>query len=298
VLAHLASARGVSRRTLGLIGCCILGACATYESTQPDGDPLGSAGSAGTNATAGDHGGGTGGAPVKSGSSGSVATGGASAGGSVGGGGSGMGGALGGMAGSSGNGGSGGTAGAGGRGGSAGAGGVGGAGGSSGGSGGKAGSGGTGGTGGSGGSVSSVTCAKNPIPAKSGWKVTASATRDIDPTTNACDGDLTTRWSSGEDQSGDEWLQLDFGAVVKLSKLTLMLGTSINDYPRKYATRFSNTSMNLAAPVLVSGMGAASTDTVMTFPAGSSGRYVLISQSGTASMLWWSIAEIQAECAD
>ena len=146
--------------------------------------------------------------------------------------------------------------------------------------------------------MATVTCAKNPIPVKSKWVVTASATNAADPTTNAYDGVLTNRWSTGKDQAGDEWLQLDFGAVVKLSKLTLVLGASKDDYPRKYATRFSNTAMNLAAPVLVSGMGAASTDTVMTFPAGSSGRYVLISQSGTTVGLWWSVAEIQAECAD
>jgi hypothetical protein len=277
-----------------VIFCAIAGACATYENSEPNGGPPGSAG---TDASGAVGGGGRGGAPADSGSSGSLPTGGSSAGGGVGGA-SATGGALGGMAGSSGNGGRGGAV-AGGSSGSGGAVAGGGAGGGgSGGSGGSSGSSGSGGGGGSGGSVASVTCAKNPIPVKSKWTVTASATRDIDPTTNAHDGDLTTRWSSGEDQSGDEWLQLDFGAVVKLSKLTLVLGTSINDYPRKYATRFSNTSMNLAAPVLVSGMGAASTDTVMTFPAGSNGRYVLISQSGTASMLWWSIAEIQAECAD
>ena len=100
------------------------------------------------------------------------------------------------------------------------------------------------------------------------------------------------------EQKGGEWLQLDFGATVTLTKLTLVLGSSVNDYPRKYATRFSNSTMNMAAPVLVSGMGAANTDTVLNFPAGTTGRFVLISQSGTAPMLWWSVAEIQAECAD
>jgi hypothetical protein len=84
---------------------------------------------------------------------------------------------------------------------------------------------------------------------------------------------------------------------ITLTKLTLVLGISIDDYPRIYATRFSNTPLNQAGPVLVKGMGAASTDTVLNFPVGTTGRYLLISQSGAAPA-WWSVAEIQAECAD
>ena len=56
--------------------------------------------------------------------------------------------------------------------------------------------------------------------------------------------------------------------------------------------------MNDTAPVSTSGMGAAGVDTVMTFPAGTTGRYVLINQTGAAPALWWSIGEIQAACAD
>jgi F5/8 type C domain len=274
-------------------------ACATYIDEPPNqGSPLvdaagmsGAAGTAGSGAespteTAGS--GGSGGAvagasggmlPV--GGSGGRATGGGGSGGVSGSGGqAGAGGSVAGASGGGGQGGAGGTAGAGGS--------------ASGGMGGKA----SGGSGGAGGSGSTPTCAKNPITAKTKWLVTASSSDGPSPPAQACDNMLTTRWTTGKEQAGGEWLQLDFGAVVKLSKLTLVLGTSVNDYPRKYATRFSNTPMNNVAPALVSGMGAASTDTVMTFPAGSSGRYVLINQSGVAPALWWSVAEIQAECAD
>jgi hypothetical protein len=54
----------------------------------------------------------------------------------------------------------------------------------------------------------------------------------------------------------------------------------------------------MAARVLVSGMGEAGSDTVLSFPAGSAGRYLLISQGGMATDLWWSVAEVQAECVD
>jgi hypothetical protein len=115
---------------------------------------------------------------------------------------------------------------------------------------------------------------------------------------NTKDGVLTNRWSSGKDQAGDEWLQVDFGVAVKLTRVTLVLGASVDDYPRKFAARLSSTSQNMAAPVLDSGMGAQGADTVLDFPAGSVGRYLLISQLGTATGLWWSVAEIEAECAD
>jgi hypothetical protein len=258
-------------------------ACATYIE-EPVGNSLGvenggGAGDAGTAGSAGEPaagGGAGGGATAGSGGASSSGTGGNA-----------------GAAGSGGMGGAAGAAGAGGKGGG-GAGGVGGAGGS----GGKAG-GGSGGVGGSGGQ-GSVTCAMRPIPAKSSWKLAAShsPTNNVDPVTNAHDGNTGNRWTTGKDQSGNEWLQIDFGVEVKLSEVTLMLGTSVNDHPRGYTVRVSNTSMNSAAPVLLSGAGMANTDTVLALPAGTRGRFVLINQTGSVTALWWSVAEIQAECAD
>jgi hypothetical protein len=190
-------------------------------------------------------------------------------------------------AGTGGRGGTGGTAGKGGSGGTAG-----------GGAGGKGGTGGTSGSGGSGGATQN--CATNPIPAKTSWTATASSSQTGTPGSppkQAIDGDTATRWSSGKDQAND-WFQVDFGVKVTLSKVTLMLGTNTKDYPRKYAVRLSDTANDMNAQVLVSGMGAEATDTVITFPTKATGRYLLITQSGTASMLWWSIAELQAECAN
>lgn len=156
------------------------------------------------------------------------------------------------------------------------------------------------GNGGNGGATQGPTCARNPISAKASWTVTASHSRpnSIDPVGNTKDGVLTNRWSSGKDQSGNEWLQVDFGAAVMLTQVTLRLGDNPDDYPREYEARLSGTSQNMAAPVLDSGMGAEATDTVLDFPAGSVGRYLLISQGGEATALWWSVAEIEAECAD
>jgi hypothetical protein len=280
-----------SRRACGFgFALAVCASCATYVDEPPLHDSTGA-----TGGSSGD-----GGAPVTAGSSAQHEAGKAGLG-TSGGGRGGAGGAGGGT--ESGAGGSGGAAGStssgaggGGSGGAAGKAGAGGGGGT----GGKA-SGGAGGSSGSGGSGGQgPTCAKNPISAKSSWTVTASHSQanSVDPVGNTKDGVLTNRWTTGKDQSGDEWLQVDFGVAVKLSKITLVLGASSNDYPRKFAARLSGTSQNFAAPVLDSGMGAQSTDTVIDLPADSVGRYLLISQGGTATALWWSVAEIQAVCAD
>ena len=58
---------------------------------------------------------------------------------------------------------------------------------------------------------------------------------------NLLDGKIT-RWSTGKAQSGDEWLQLDFGATVTINHVNLQQGDDTNDYPRTYSVIVSNTA--------------------------------------------------------
>ena len=285
-----------SRRASGFgLALAVCASCATYVDEPPprSSSAAGSAGAeAGTSAVAGSSpttsggssaGAGAAGAAGQHSEGGQKADGGSAGGGAAGAGASGRGGGgSGGSGGSSGSGGNGGVAGNGGNAGSAG----------------KASAG--GGAGGGGGAPAMATCAKNPIPAKATWNVTASHSQanGVDPVGNTKDGLLTNRWTSAKDQAGDEWLQVDFGAAVTLTTVTLVLGSSPDDYPRKYAVRLSGSTQNSGAPVLASGMGAQATDTTVTLPAGSVGRYLLISQGGAVAGLWWSVAEIQAACAD
>jgi len=152
--------------------------------------------------------------------------------------------------------------------------------------------------GGVGGGAGNGMCSAHPLTAMSQWTVTASASSATDVPAHAIDGDLTTRWSSGKDQAGDEWLQVDFGADVTVKKVTLKLGSNTSDYPRSYKTRLTDSANDLAATPQVMGSGASATDTVMTFGAPTTGRYLLITQGGTATGLWWSVAEISVECTD
>jgi hypothetical protein len=216
----------------------------------------------------------------------------------------GAGGATGGTGGASGNGGktgAGGTAGgkagaggtAGGAGGKAGAGGTAGNAGSTAGAGGKAGAGGTAGS--AGGSTTSP-CSAHPLTQRSTWVATASSSANGSPPSNILNGSLDDRWSTGLSQTNADWLQVDFGAVVGIDRVTLELGNNPTDFPRGYAVRFSNTSNNSAAPVLLSGVGQQATDTVLAFATPVSGRYLLIAQTGSVNGLWWSVAEIAVAC--
>jgi hypothetical protein len=189
---------------------------------------------------------------------------------------------------------------------------------SGGGVGGSAGNGGSAGKGGSGGSAgnpSTVKCSDHPLTLKTTWEAAASISSLgngmesdglYNPPSHLTDANLSERWSTGKAQSGDEWFQIDFGAEVTLSQITMQLGTNPNDWPRGYAIRVSNLDAvtNVAAfsaPVLASGVGAMSTDVVVSLADPVNGRYLLVRQTGVVeppAMSWWTIAEVLVGCVD
>jgi hypothetical protein len=192
--------------------------------------------------------------------------------------------------------GSGGSAGAGGHGGTsagAGSGGVSGTGGG-GGTGGKAG----GGAAGTGGMPSGPLCSDHLLTTRSSWVASAS---HYDSTNSGVPANLLdnskTRWSTGKAQSGNEWLQIDFGKTVTLNHVNLQQGDDINDYPRGYSIIVSDTPKDLNGAVQLSGSGKSGVSTAILLPALASGRYLLIKQTGS-SLSWWSAEELEVSCAD
>jgi hypothetical protein len=148
---------------------------------------------------------------------------------------------------------------------------------------------------GTGGGGATVHCSDHPLTSKSTWTLSASSSDAGSPLANALDGNLATRWSTGVPQAND-WLQIDFGAVVALDTVTLALGNSPGDYPRAYQARVSDLPNNVAATPLVMGNGQQATDTMIDFTPPAVGRYLLISQTGIASATWWSVAELTVAC--
>lgn len=254
------------------------GASPSTAGTGGGGATLG--GSGGVPPAPEDHGGESAGGAAEDGGE---SSGGSAAGGVAGGGGSG--GATGG--GASGNAGSGGTGGASG-GGASGSGGV----------SGNAGTSGSSGNGGSGGGVTAPSCEDHPLSASATW--TASASHDnggTSPASNVLDG-KQTRWTTGKAQSGDEWLQLDFGRVVTLSHVNLQQGNvDTNDYPRSYVVIVSDTTKDLSGTPRATGMGKTGVSTPIALPKLATGRYLLIKQVGS-SLSWWSTQEVEVSCSD
>ena len=191
------------------------------------------------------------------------------------------------------------------------------------GSGGAAGSGaGSGGNGGSGGAVSMPKCADHPITLKTKWVATASAESKTgmpgdglyNPATQMTDGVFTTRWSTGQAQAGVEWIQIDLGASVSITQLTLNVNNDAGDYPRTYEVRVSDKSVcdpklpldmttmkhcDSTIPVNASGDGAPG-NTVVTWFKPVTGRYVNVQQTAKNIVMppWWSIAEVLVTCTD
>jgi hypothetical protein len=135
------------------------------------------------------------------------------------------------------------------------------------------------------------------ITATSTWVPSVSSHSSDSAASNLTDNSAT-RWTSGKPQAGDEWLQIDFGAVVNLRRINLQQGTdSANDYPRSYAVYVSNSALDSSGPVRASGTGTSGVTTTILLSSVASGRYLYLKQLGT-SLSWWSIEELEVTCLD
>jgi hypothetical protein len=153
-----------------------------------------------------------------------------------------------------------------------------------------------GGTGGVGGTPDGPICSEHAITAKSTWVASASSHQNGSPASNLTDN-TSARWSTGKPQSGDEWLQIDFGQTVYVRRVNLQQGADANDYPRMYTLSVSDVDNNLTGSALASGVGSSGVTTTIELPKPFAGRYLLIKQLGS-SLSWWSVEEIEVVCFD
>ncbi|HEY1532940.1 MAG TPA: discoidin domain-containing protein [Polyangiaceae bacterium] len=150
---------------------------------------------------------------------------------------------------------------------------------------------------GAGGGASAPRCSDHAITATSTWVPSVSSHSSDSAASNLSDGTVT-RWTSGKPQAGDEWLQIDFGAIVNLRRINLQQGPeNANDYPRSYAVYCSNTALDSSGPVRASGTGTSGVTTTIQLSSIASGRYLYLKQLGT-SLSWWSVEELEVTCSD
>jgi hypothetical protein len=121
---------------------------------------------------------------------------------------------------------------------------------------------------------------------RTGWVATASPTSGT-PASNAIDGNLSTRYTTGAPQTNGQWFQVDMLSAQTFTQITLDAAGNPGDYPHGYSVTVSSDGVNWSAPI-ASGPGSTQLITI-TF-AQQSARYLRVTQTGTATN-WWSLAE-------
>ena len=124
--------------------------------------------------------------------------------------------------------------------------------------------------------------------ARANWRATVAPLSDAGagiPPSNAFDGDITTRWSTGAPQVGNETFKLDLGSVGCIGQVWIT--TVANEVPNAYKVEVSVD--DVAYTTVARGNGQAVMQLV--FPPHSA-RYIRISQTGVTAVNPWSISEI------
>jgi len=131
----------------------------------------------------------------------------------------------------------------------------------------------------------------------SGWRVTASPSAEGDAPGNAIDGLPATRWSTGKGQGPGQYLQIDFGGWLTLSRLGLESGgANASDYLRGYELLASKDG-EIFEQVIASGTQSLPPQggiQIVDFFATSlrALRINSIQPSGN----WWSVYELNVDC--
>lgn len=126
------------------------------------------------------------------------------------------------------------------------------------------------------------------IPNRNRWKLTAS--HKAGDCSKAIDGDLGTRYTTGQPMKPGMWFQVELPEPVMLAGIILDAAGSRNDYPRGCTVEFSTDGTNWSKPLKKKEEKSAKT--VIEFPEREA-RFVKITQTGQNKGLYWSIHDLQ-----
>lgn len=102
------------------------------------------------------------------------------------------------------------------------------------------------------------------------------------------DGNPRTAW--GVPATADQWIQVDFKAVRPVHQLTLDQSQHPDSYPERYEVFVTDDPQSPGAAV-ASGPGQ-SGKTVITLPAGTRGRYLIIRNTVERRNSWWGASDL------
>lgn len=107
-------------------------------------------------------------------------------------------------------------------------------------------------------------------------------------TRNMMDGKTSTRWTAT--MNGEEWVEIDFRTARPLRRLTLDQTGRTTDFPERYEVLVTYDLNNPGAP-LATGKGQRN-KTVIEFPAGTIGRFIVIKNTQERQEGQWAISEL------
>lgn len=116
------------------------------------------------------------------------------------------------------------------------------------------------------------------------WTVTASSGKQPDAVLLEDD----TRWTSGKEQAGGEWIQLDLGEAQTVGRIVMDSAHHREDYARGYEVYVSSDGKTWGDPV-AAGKGTSAV-VEAAFPL-QTVRYIQIKQTGNGAK-WWSITNL------
>lgn len=119
-------------------------------------------------------------------------------------------------------------------------------------------------------------------------KVRASAASG---TSNIVDGKTSSRWSTPA--LGEEWVEIDFRQSRPFRRLTLDQTARAAEFPERYAVHVTDDPKS-PGPAVATGQGQRNR-TVITLPAGTQGRYVILKNTAERKDTPWTICELYVD---
>ncbi len=127
-----------------------------------------------------------------------------------------------------------------------------------------------------------------PPAVMQGWSWTASG--EPENAKKVCDGDRTTRWSTGKPQEPGQFLQFDAGRPYRISRMVIDAEGSRDDFPRQFEIRTSSDGTHWSNPI-VKGPGKPLLE--IDLPPGTVARCVRIVQTAPPKGgNFWSVHEL------
>jgi hypothetical protein len=124
---------------------------------------------------------------------------------------------------------------------------------------------------------------------QSGWSASTNAPSGTnDAPANGIDGNLSTRFSSDEDQAVGLYYEVNLGSSQTFDELDLQVPNSNGDYARGYTVSVSSNGSSWSTVATCTGTG---TPEIVSFTA-QTAKYVEVTLTAASTTSWWSIDEL------